>query len=225
MINQAVLIGVLYLENNLAPHVFTPARSAVLKLIASQAAISLENAHLYTDLKKENSERQRIEEALRRSEAYLAQAQAVSHTGSFGWNPATDDIYWTAETYRIYDLDPSGTPDVLQIIERTHPEDRDFVRQTLERARVQKADYDMEFRLLVPDGSIKHVLVLARSVTDESGDRRFVGAVMDLHPAQTGAGRPAGAGPRTRADAAAAATGGQNGGDRAAGRRRRPRLQ
>ena len=65
----------LYLENNLAPRVFTPDRSAVLKLIASQAAISLENAYLYTDLKQENSERRRAEEALRRSETYLDQAK------------------------------------------------------------------------------------------------------------------------------------------------------
>ena len=86
LIKQATLIGVLYLENNLTSRrVFTPARSAVLKLIASQAAISLENAYLYTDLQQENSDRRRAEDALRRSEAYLAQAQAVSHTGSFGW--------------------------------------------------------------------------------------------------------------------------------------------
>jgi predicted ATPase/signal transduction histidine kinase/CheY-like chemotaxis protein len=180
LINQTVLTGVLYLENNLAPRVFTPARSAVLKLIASQAAISLENAHLYMDLKKENNERQRAEEALRRSETYLAQAQAVSHTGSFGWKPGTDEIYWTAETFRIYEFDPARTPDVAQIIERTHPEDRNFVRQTLDRARYQEADYDMEFRLLIPDGSIKHILILARAVSDESGAPRFVGAVMDI---------------------------------------------
>jgi predicted ATPase/signal transduction histidine kinase/GAF domain-containing protein/CheY-like chemotaxis protein len=180
LVNHTSLIGVLYLENNLAPSVFTPARSAVLKLIASQAAISLENAHLYTDLTKENSERQRAEEAWRRSEIYLAQAQAVSHTGSFGWNPVTDEIYWTAETFRIYELDPAKTPGIAQIIDRTHPEDRDFVRRTLDRARYERADYDMEFRLSMPDGSIKHAQVLARAVTDESGHPLFVGAVMDI---------------------------------------------
>jgi predicted ATPase/signal transduction histidine kinase/CheY-like chemotaxis protein len=180
LVNHTALIGVLYLENNLAPRVFTPARSAVLKLIASQAAISLENAHLYTDLTKENSERQRAEEAWRRSETYLAQAQAVSHTGSFGWSPVTDEIYWTAETFRIYELDPGRTPDVAQIIDRTHPEDRNFVRQTLDRARYERADYDMEFRLSMPDGSIKHAQILARAVTDESGHPLFVGAVMDI---------------------------------------------
>src|SRR5207244_12543392 len=98
LIKQGTLIGVLYLENNLTPRVFTPARSAVLKLMASQAAISLENAYLYTDLQQENSERRRAEEALRRSEAYLAEAQTLSHTGSFGWNAASGAIYWSAET-------------------------------------------------------------------------------------------------------------------------------
>jgi len=92
------------LENNLAPRVFTPARSAVLKLLASQAAIALENAYLYTDLQQENSERRRAEDALRRSEAYSAEAQNLSHTGSFGWNACSGEIWWSAETFRILNL-------------------------------------------------------------------------------------------------------------------------
>ena len=126
LIKQATLIGVLYLENNLAPRVFTPARSAVLKLIASQAAISLENAYLYTDLQQENSERRRAEEALRRSEAYLAEAQTLSHTGSFGWNPATGEIYWSAETFRIYEFDRANPPDIAGIVQQAHPADKEF---------------------------------------------------------------------------------------------------
>ena len=85
LLKQAELIGLLYLENNLASHVFTPARIAVLELLAAQAAISLENASLYTDLLQENHERRTAEAALRRSEAYLAEAQRLSRTGSFGW--------------------------------------------------------------------------------------------------------------------------------------------
>jgi predicted ATPase/signal transduction histidine kinase/GAF domain-containing protein/CheY-like chemotaxis protein len=180
LINQTTLIGVLYLENNLAPRVFTPARSAVLKLIASQAAISLENAHLYTDLKQENSERRRAEEALRRSEAYLDQAQAASHTGSFGWNAVTDEIYWSAETYRIYDFDRAVSPELARIVGQTHPEDRDFHEQSLDRARREKKDFDLEYRLLMPDGSVKHLRVVARALAGESGDLEFVGAVMDV---------------------------------------------
>jgi predicted ATPase/signal transduction histidine kinase/GAF domain-containing protein/CheY-like chemotaxis protein len=180
LIKQATLIGVLYLENNLAPRVFTPARSAVLKLIASQAAISLENAYLYTDLKQENSDRRRAEEALRRSEAYLAQAQTVSHTGSFGWNAVTDEIYWSAQTFRIYEFDQAIPPDLARIVQQTHPEDKDFLEQTLDRARHEKKDFELQYRLLMPDGSVKHVQVVARALADESGGLEFMGAVMDI---------------------------------------------
>jgi predicted ATPase/signal transduction histidine kinase/ActR/RegA family two-component response regulator len=180
LINQATLIGVLYLENNLTPGVFTPARSAVLKLIASQAAISLKNAYLYTDLKQENSQRWRAEEALRRSEAYLDQAQAESHTGSFGWNAVTDEIYWSAETYRIYEFDRAVPPDLGRLVRQTHPEDRDFLERRLDRARHERKDYDLEYRLLMGDGSVKHIQVVARALADESGNLEFVGAVMDV---------------------------------------------
>jgi predicted ATPase/signal transduction histidine kinase/GAF domain-containing protein/ActR/RegA family two-component response regulator len=180
LIKQTTLIGVLYLENNLTPRVFTPARSAVLKLIASQAAISLENAHLYMDLKQENSERRRAEEALRRSEAYLDQAQAASDTGSFGWNAVTDEMYWSAETFRIYEFDGAVPPELARIVGQTHPEDRDFHEQILDRARHEKKDFDLEYRLLMPDGSVKHLHVVARALADESGGLEFVGAVMDI---------------------------------------------
>jgi len=180
LIKQTTLIGVLYLENNLTPRVFTPARSAVLKLIASQAAISLENAYLYTDLKQENSQRWRAEEALRRSEAYLDQAQAASHTGSFGWNAVTDEIYWSAETYRIYEFDPAVPPKLEQIVQQTHPEDRKFLARRLDLARHEKTDYDLEYRLLMGDGSVKHLQVVARALAGESGELEFVGAVMDI---------------------------------------------
>lgn len=181
LIKQAALIGVLYLENNLTPRVFTPARNAVLRLIASQAAISLENAYLYTDLKQENSERRRAVEALRRVQAYLAQAQAVSHTGSFSWNPATDESYWwSPETYRIYDFDPAIPLDQERILQQTHPEDKGSLEKALERAREQENDFEVEYRLLMRDGSVKHLQVVASALKDESGDIEFVGAVMDV---------------------------------------------
>jgi signal transduction histidine kinase/ActR/RegA family two-component response regulator len=180
LIKQTTLIGVLYLENNLTPGVFTPARNAVLKLIASQAAIALENAHLYTDLKQENGERRRAEEALRRSEAYLDQAQAASHTGSFGWNAVTDEMYWSAETFRIYEVDGTAPPELAQIVRQTHPEDRDFHQQILNRARHERKDFDLEYRLLMPDGSVKHLQVVARALAVESCELKFVGAVMDV---------------------------------------------
>src|SRR4051812_31565924 len=120
LVKQAKLIGVLYLENNLTPHVFTPARLSVLELLASQAAISLENARLYTDL--------------RRSEVYLAEAQRLSRTGSFGWRIATGEIVWSQETFRIFDFCPTVAPTLGLVLQRVHPDDRVSVQQTIDRA-------------------------------------------------------------------------------------------
>jgi signal transduction histidine kinase len=180
LIKQAKLIGLLYLENNLTPRVFTPARIAVLKLLASQAAISLENARLYADLQQENSERQRAEDALRRSEAYLSEAQRLSHTGSFGWRVSTGELLWSEETFRIFAYDRTTKPTVELVLQRTHPEDAALVKQTIERASQDGKDFDFEHRLLMPDDSVKYVQVVAHALRDETGNLEFVGAVMDI---------------------------------------------
>ena len=135
---------------------------------------------LIASLQQENSERRRAEEALRRSEAYLAEAQTLSHTGSFGWNPASGEIYWSAETFRIFGFDPATPPDIARMVQQTHPEDKDFLEQTLDRARHERKDFDLEYRLLLPDGSVKHLQVVARALVGESGHLEFVGAVMDI---------------------------------------------
>ncbi len=135
---------------------------------------------LIASLQQENSERRRAEEALRRSEAYLDQAQAASHSGSFGWNAATDEVYWSAETFRIYEFDGAVPLELARIVRQTHPEDRDFHEQILDRARQEKKDFDLEYRLLMLDGSVKHLEVVAHALADELGDLEFVGAVMDV---------------------------------------------
>ncbi|TMA82359.1 MAG: GAF domain-containing protein, partial [Deltaproteobacteria bacterium] len=180
LVKQAKLTGVLYLENNLTPHVFTPARIAVLKLLASQAAISLENALLYTDLQQENSERKRAEEELRRSEAYLAEAQRLSHTGSFGWNVATGEMFWSEETYRIAGYDRAFKPTFEEVFPRVHPEDVVQVREVLDRGVQNGTDLDFEHRFLMADGSSKHVHVVAHAMRGETGNLEYVGAVMDV---------------------------------------------
>ena len=269
LINRAKLIGVLYLENSLAPRVFAPARTPVMKLLASQAAISLENTDLYRKLaerearirrmidadiigifvwnfdgrileandaflrivghergdllsgrlswremtpadwveprekqwlpelrrtgtvrpyekeyfRKDGSrvlvligeatfeeggdegvafvldltERQRAEEALRRSEAYLAESQRLSHTGTSVFN-ATATFYWSEESYRIWGLDPlQGFPDREAVWQRIHPDDRDRVRALVLEALRQKREYVVEFRIVLPDGTVKHL--------------------------------------------------------------------
>jgi PAS domain S-box-containing protein len=295
LVKQSKLIGVLYLENNLASHVFTPARISVLELLASQAAISLENARLYNDLQEREAkirrlvdsdiigvimwdlegpildaneaflhmvgysrddlvssglhrrtltpaewdyaheravaelratgshkpfekeyfrkdgsrvpvliggatfeerrdqgvsfvldltERKRAESALQQSEAYLAQAQELSRTGSFGWSVATGEMIWSEETFRIFQCDRQTKPTLEVIFQRTHPEDRTAVQKTFGQASSDEKDFDHEYRLLMPDDSVKHVHAVARAVRAASGSIEFVGAVTDVTAAK-----------------------------------------
>jgi PAS domain S-box-containing protein len=181
MLKQAKLIGVLYLENNLTPRAFTSDRLAVLNLLASQAAISLENARLYADLRLENSERKQAEDQLRRSEAYLAGAQRLSLTGSFGWRLSSGEIYWSDETFRIFEYGETTAPTLeLMMRQRIHPGDVADFRQVVERASRDAQDFSHEYRLRMPDGRIKHLYVAAHAVRDESGSLEYIGAVMDV---------------------------------------------
>jgi PAS domain S-box-containing protein len=120
------------------------------------------------------------EEKLQQSEAYLSEAQRLSHTGSFGWRVSTGEIIWSEETFRIFQYDRAVKPGVEQVLQRVHPEDAALVRQTIGRAAQDGKDFDFEHRLLMPDGSVKHIHVVARAERDESGELEFVGAVMDV---------------------------------------------
>jgi len=294
LINQAKLIGVLYLENSLAPRVFAPARTPVLKLLASQAAISLENSDLYRKLaerearirrmidadiigifiwnfdgrileandaflrivgyeredllsgrlswremtpvewveprekqslpelrrtgtvrpyekeyfRKDGSrvlvligeayfeeggdegvafvldltERQRAEEALRRSEAYLAEAQRLSHTGTSVYNATGTVLYWSEESYRIWGFDPlQGLPDRETAWQRIHPDDRDRVRAEVLEALRQKREYVVEFRIVLPDGAVKHLESTGHPLLAADGERgEIVGTHVDV---------------------------------------------
>jgi PAS domain S-box-containing protein len=134
-----------------------------------------------SELTKEVLQRQRAEQALLRSEAYLAEAQRVSHTGSFGWSVSSGHIVWSDETFRILEYDPTNTPTVKGVLERTHPEDRAFVQETLDQAARDRKAFGCEHRLLMPDGSVKYVRVVGHpSTNDESGNFEFVGAVTDI---------------------------------------------
>jgi PAS domain S-box-containing protein len=294
IVKQTKLVGVLYLENNLTPRAFTSDRVAVLELLASQAAISLENARLYSDLQHNEQrlrdvidtiptmawsalpdgsvdfvsqswldytgfsmqdwlgsgwrtvahpedlertaakwqkalatgepyecevrtrtanglyrwclsravplrddlgkivkwfgtntdidERRKAEENLQRSETFLAEAQSISHTGSFGWSVLSGEIYWSEETYNIFEHDRVAKPTLEWVLQRIHPSDRDLVQKTLDRATNERTNFDVEHRLLMPDGSVKHVHV--RALKTSSGNLEFVGAVTDVTAAK-----------------------------------------
>jgi PAS domain S-box-containing protein len=269
LINQGRLTGILYLENNLTPRAFTPDRVALLTVLASQAAISLENSRLYRDVadregkirrlvdaniigifiadregwiieandaflrilgygredlvsrrvrwtelsppewrerdiltqaelnsagvvrsfekeyfRKDGSrvpvlvgvalfkeggdrlafvldltERKRAEDRLRRSEAWLSQAQRLSRSGNWVYSATTKRfIYWSDESYRIWGFDPlQGLPTREDMRQRIHPDDRDRVRETVQEAVRQKMDFTTEFRILLPDGTVKYL--------------------------------------------------------------------
>jgi predicted ATPase/transcriptional regulator with GAF, ATPase, and Fis domain len=170
VIKQANLMGVLYLENNLTPGAFTSDRIAVLKLLAVQAAISLENAILYRDLQ--------------RSEAYLTEAQQLSLTGSFGAYLPDGENFWSDETYRIMGYDRSTKPTLRAIVQRAHPEDRGRVQENIAQALENGKALDFEHRLLLPNGSVKYVHVVGRHLIHASGEIELVGAVKDVTAAK-----------------------------------------
>jgi len=126
------------------------------------------------------TEQEQLTQALQRSEAYLAEAQHLSHTGSFGWSVHSGEIIWSDETYRIFEYDRSTTPTVETVLQRVHPDDRAQVREVIERASKDLTDYEHEHRLLMPVGSVKHLRVVAHALRDDGGNVEFVGAVMDV---------------------------------------------
>jgi PAS domain S-box-containing protein len=129
----------------------------------------------------DRARRKRAEEALRQSEMYLAEAQALSHTGSFGWEILSGEIYWSDETYRIFEIEPTTKPTVQMALDRTHPDDRLYLRQVIEQVALERRSFSAEHRLRMPNGSVKHVRVVARRAASEDPERAlFIGAVTDI---------------------------------------------
>jgi PAS domain S-box-containing protein len=126
------------------------------------------------------TEHELLTQELGRREAYLAEAQSLSHTGSFGWKPDTGEIIWSAETHRIFVYDLSITPTIDLLVQRVHPEDRADFQPVIERASRGASDFEHAYRLLLPDGRVKHVHALAHATQDAFGNREFVGAVTDI---------------------------------------------
>src|ERR1700688_3329655 len=126
------------------------------------------------DLQAAMEGRKRIEAELLDSTMYLTEAQRLSRTGSFGWNVASGEIVW------IFQYDPTAKPALELVVQRTHPEDRAAVQETMDLASGEGKDFDHEYRLLMPDGSVKYVHAVARAARDASGGIEFLGAVTDV---------------------------------------------
>jgi len=163
----------------------------LLRVAANQAGIGLQEARrsgeqkrLAEMLEQRVAERTRrltaVNEELRRSEAYLAEAQRLSHTASFGWRVSTGEILWSDETFRIFQYDRTTKPTVELILQRVHPEDAALVQQIMERASQERNDFDFEHRLLMPDGSVKFIHIVARALSASDDLVEFVGTVIDV---------------------------------------------
>jgi len=168
LLKQGQLIGLLYLENNLAPGVFTKSRAGVTELVLSQAAISLENARLY--------------DGLRRSEALLAEAQRMTQTGSWAWKPFTDEVAWSLEHYRILGLDrEKAKPSFELFFAQIHPDDRSAFEETIRSACQARADFEKECRVVLSDGRIRYVHCAGHTVVDTAGNFvEFIGTTRDI---------------------------------------------
>src|SRR6202021_2053280 len=126
------------------------------------------------------TEHELLTRELQRREAYLAEAQRLSHTGSLGWNPDTGEIVWSDETYRIFEYDRATEPTLDMLVERLHPQDRAFFQQVIDRASQTATDFEHEYRLLLADGRVKHIHAIAHALQNASGNREFIGAVTDI---------------------------------------------
>jgi formate hydrogenlyase transcriptional activator len=125
------------------------------------------------------TEQENAIQELRRRKAYMDQGQALGHTGSFGWNLSTGELIWSDETFRILGYEPTTQPTLDFVFKRVHPEDLSLVHRVIENAKAGES-LDFEHRLLLPDGSVKHVHVIARPLTSASSEVEFVGTVMDI---------------------------------------------
>jgi PAS domain S-box-containing protein len=164
----------------------------LLSVAANHAAAAFQNARLRNELdakvaelrEARNELEMKVSERtadLQRSEAYLAEAQRVSHCGSFAWNDCGDGIYWSEETYRIFECDPATEPTLDFILQRTHPEDRALIKQISDRAQQERKNFHFEHRLLMPNGAVKHIEIVAHAADRNDSDNfGFVGAVLDI---------------------------------------------
>ncbi|EEF58426.1 two-component regulator propeller domain-containing protein [Pedosphaera parvula] len=131
-------------------------------------------------LQSEIEERKRAESQLRHSETSLAEAQRLSHLGSFSWKVATGEHFWSHETFSIFGYDAKIRPSLELMLKRLHPEDIASVQQALDRATRDGTNLNFEHRLLMQGGEIKHVQVLAQPTRTGTGELEFTGAVMDI---------------------------------------------
>ena len=157
-----------------------PLHHHIIAQITHLAAVAIERERTGSALRQSEERFRRMSGELRRSEAYLTEAQRLSRTGSFGWNVCQRGAGLVGGDYCILGYDRAQAPELEMVLRRVHPEDLALVRQMMDAASREATSLDFEHRLLMPDGSVKHLHVLAHPARNGLGDVEFVGAVMDV---------------------------------------------
>jgi C4-dicarboxylate-specific signal transduction histidine kinase len=155
-------------------------KRVALELNERVAQRTVELAAANQELRKEITERKEIEEQLRESETFIAEAQHLARIGSFSWLVATDEIKWSELLYRIFEFE-LGAPITFDLIgSRVHPEDLRSIYDMIAKARRAVSDYEYEYRLLMSDRSIKHLHLIAHASRDREGQFEYIGAIQDV---------------------------------------------
>src|SRR6201993_3901975 len=131
-------------------------------------------------LERANEDLKASQADLQRRWQYLAEAQRLSHSGTFGWKVHTGELVWSDETYRILGFARETNPTLDLVFDRIHPEDRDRLQQLRDRAAQNGMDLDVEHRILLPDGAIRYVHAVAHAGRDSSGNLEYMGVVTDI---------------------------------------------
>jgi PAS domain S-box-containing protein len=125
-------------------------------------------------------DRKRAEEELRRSEAFLAEGQALARMGNFSWHVDSNEIAWSEQLYHIFGIEPGTTMTLERIIAHCHPDDLCFVTQFLEQGQRGDADIECQHRIVMPDQSIKHLHLIAHRASDKPGSYEYIGTTLDI---------------------------------------------